>query len=218
VLATVSLVTAVCVALCRPADAAFVDFDNLDEGVQASDVLASSGVVLTTVSITDTVAVGDTIAVQNPDARFEVLDDPEIAVSPPNFAVPYGQGLNDVIMFFGSPVRNVSLRTDHYDNDGPDVVRLLALAPTNIGNQFKVLAIAEGLDDALEAPADTLSLNLDTPFQFAVFQITTELEGFDNLAFGSVGAAPATSNWGLALLAAVFLLWGMRRLRLSFRR
>jgi hypothetical protein len=209
------LVSCAAVALCRPAYAVTVNFDALTQGVQLGNVLAASGVILTTGNVPDTVMVGDTITLANPVSGFEVFAQSGNAVSPPNFATASGVGLNDVLISFISPVTFVSLRTDHFAPEAPDVVRLLALAPTGTPNQFQVLAIAQGSDDAGSAPADTLSVDLGgAPFGFALFQTTTEPEGFDDLMFTLAPLpAPSLSAWGMIVLSGLLVWWGMRALR-----
>src|SRR5262249_11220903 len=99
--------------------------------------------------------------------------------------------------------------------EGPDIVRLLALAPTANPDQFVVLAIAEGLDNATMPPGNLLSVTLGgVPFSFALFQVTTEAEGFDDLTFQTVTGAAVPEPGSLLLwLVGVggFLLIGRKR-------
>lgn len=208
-------VSCAAVALCAPAHAVVVNFDGLTAGVQQGNVLAGSGVVFTTGDVPDAVNVGDTITLANPVSEFEVFAQPANAVSPPNFATARNVGVKDVLISFISPVTFVSLRTDHFAPESAEVVRLLALAPTGTPNQFQVLAIAQGLDDAVSAPADTLSVALGgTPFRFALFQTTTEAEGFDDLTFTLAPfAAPSLNVWGMIVLSGLLVWWGRCALR-----
>lgn len=206
------------VVFCGPASAVTVNFDALAGGVHQGDALAGSGVTFTTGNIPDAVMVGDTIALAGPDPEFEVFAQPANAVSPPNFATARNVGLNDLLMAFSAPVTGVSLRTDHFSPESADIVRLLALAPTGSANTFRVLAIAEGFDNAVSAPGDTLSVDLGgAPFSYALFQTTTEPEGFDDLTFTFIPVrAPALSERGAILLASVLVLcgmWAIARLR-----
>lgn len=203
------------------AQAVTVNFDSLAAGVQPGNVLASSGVTFTTGNIPDAVAVGNIITLAGPIAQFEVFAQPTNAVSPPNFATALGVGLNDLLMSFTTPVTSVSVRTDHFSPETPEIVRLLALAPTGNPNEYTILAIAQGQDDAVSAPADTLSVSLGgTPFSFALFQTTTEAEGFDDLTFApaATAAIPTSSAWGTFALAGLLGLWGLWRLRQVRRR
>ena len=59
---------------------------------------------------------------------------------------------------FRVPVTSVQLTTDDVPGEFPDVVRLLALAPTGTPFQFQGLAVAQGLDDATTSPANQLSV------------------------------------------------------------
>ncbi len=189
-----------------------VNFDSLTAGVQAGNVLASSGVTFTTGNIPDAVAVGNVITLAGPNPQFEVFAQPAFAVSPPNFATALSVGLNDLLMSFTAPITSVSLRTDHFVPETPDIVRLLALASTGNPNEYRILAIAEGFDDAVSAPADTLSVTLGgTPFSFALFQTTTEGEGFDDLTFvqsAQIASIPALSGWGVVMLVGLLALLG----------
>ena len=59
----------------------------------------------------------------------------------------------------------------------------VAVAPTGNPNEFQVIAVAEAFDNATTSPGNLLSLAGLPPFSFAIFQTTTEQEGFDNLNF-----------------------------------
>jgi hypothetical protein len=103
-------------------------------------------------------------------------------VSPPNFAVATDGGFGDVFMSFASPITSLSLLTDDTGGEAADVVRLLALKSLGGGN-YEVIAVAVGSDDATTSPANLLEVNVPAGFSFAVFQTTTEQEGFDDLTF-----------------------------------
>ncbi len=199
--------------LCGSASAVTVNFDALAAGSYSGNALAALGVTFTTGTIPDTVNVGDVITLASPVSGFEVFNQPTNAVSPPNFATALGVGTNDLLMSFSSPVTSVRVRTDHFSPESADLVRLLALAPTGNPNEFQVLAIAQGFDNATSAPGDTLAVSMATPFSFALFQTTTEPEGFDDLTFFGPFAAPNMNEWGIALLSGALILMGTRALR-----
>lgn len=111
-------------------------------------------------------------------------------------------------MAFSTPVTSVQLTTDDAGGEDADIVRLLALAQTGNPNEFVVLAVAQGLDDATTSPANQLGVSLATPLSFALFQVTTEAEGFDNLTFNQV-----PEPTGLALVALALLAVGVGRRR-----
>lgn len=208
----VAIVAALSV-LCASARAVTVNFDTLPAGSYAGNALAALGVTFTTGTIPDSVNVGDVITLASPVSGFEVFNQPANAVSPPNFATALGVGTNDLLMSFSSPVTSVRVRTDHFSPESSDVVRLLALAPTGNPNEFQVLGIAQGSDNATSAPGDTLAVSMATPFSFALFQTTTEAEGFDDLTFFGPLAAPGMNQRGFALLFVALILLGTRALR-----
>ena len=165
-----------------------VNFDNLNTGVNPGNVLAASGVTFTTCQTPDAVAVGDIIVISNPVDQFEILTEDgfsEDAISSPNFAVGLGLGTSDVLMTFADPVNEVALFSDDCPSETPDLIRLLALNPTDKVNEFKVVAIHNGLDDASDFLhiGNYMFVESNTKFSAALFQTITEAEGFDNLTF-----------------------------------
>ena len=70
------------------------------------------------------------------------------------------------------------------------------------------LAVTEAVDNATTSPGNFLSLAGLSPFSFAIFQTTTEQEGFDNLTFTTV---PEPGSYALLALGLVAL--GMMRRR-----
>ena len=160
-----------------------ITFDNQPAGIRTGDALLASGVEFTTVASHGAVTVGSALTLCEPDPRFSVFSDSS-SISPPKFAVPLDGGGNDLLIHFTSPVTSVSLTTDDYPYEGPDIVRLLALSPTSNPLKYTVLDIAEGWDNALTAPYNLLAVdNGGLGFSFALFQATTETEGFDDLTF-----------------------------------
>jgi hypothetical protein len=179
-----------------------IDFDDLeadgfignDPGIYPANQYVGSGVTFRTGTIDGAVAVGNVITLNDLVDEFELLGGPgQPAISKPNIVIPRGGGpASDLLMVFTAPVTSVSVTSDNYVLDpGPppfpesaEVIRLLALGATADPNQFTVLAVDEKLDDAVSPPDNLLSVNLgDTPFPFALLEITTEQEGFDDLTF-----------------------------------
>jgi len=182
----------------QPASAVLVDFDNLARGDQTGNVLAASGVTFATGSIPNAIAAPFTFS--NFDPRFSIFA--SSAVSQPNIAVALGGGLNDVLMSFSTPITDISVNSDSAPAEIADVIRLIAVAPTGNPNEFQVIAVAEALDNETTSPGNLLSLTGLPPFSFAIFQTTTEQEGFDNLNFTTV---PEPGSYALLALGLVAL-------------
>jgi hypothetical protein len=185
------------------ASATVVDFDSVAAAaggtVFAGGTFASEGVSFQSGSISSgPFVVGEVITFASPEPFLLVLGNPN-AISGPNFAAASGVfgGLDDILMSFSTPVTSVSLVTDDADSENADVVRLLALTPTGMPFQFTVVAIANGFDDGTTPLANLLSVSPGgLPFSFALFQVTTEAEGFDDLTF-----TPVAEPGGITLLA-----------------
>jgi hypothetical protein len=177
------------------ASATTITFDELpavSNNTQAGNTYDPLGIHISTLqSIPDTVAVGDTITVTPFSDTFWLISNAGGAgsISNPNFAAATNGGANEVLFSFSTPITSLSLQTDSTAGEAADVVRLLALqliAP----NQFQVLAIASGLDNATTFPANFLQVT-GLGFSYAIFQTTTEQEGFDNVVFTPI-PEPAT--------------------------
>jgi hypothetical protein len=192
------------VGAAQPASAGFIDFDNLAPGNQNGNVLAASGVTFATGNIPNAIAAPFTFS--NFDPNFSIFA--SSAVSQPNIAVALGGGLNDVLMSFSTPITAISVNSDSAAAEVGDVIRLIAVAPTGNPNEFQVIAVAEAVDNATTSPGNFLSLAGLPPFSFAIFQTTTEQEGFDNLTFTTV---PEPGSYALLALGLVAL--GMMRRR-----
>lgn len=190
----------------QPASAVLIDFDSLAAGEQNGDVLAASGVTFATGSIPNMIVGPFTFL--NFDPRFSIFA--SSAVSLPNIAVALGGGFNDVLMSFSTPITSISVNSDSAPGEAADVIRLIALAPTGNPNEFQVIAVAEAFDNATTSPGNLLSLAGLPPFSFAIFQTTTEQEGFDNLNFTPV---PVPEPGSYALLALGLIALGMVRRR-----
>lgn len=104
------------------------------------------------------------------------------AISAPNFVIPFGGSPDGcVLMKFSAPVVRVALTTDRCLGEKRDLVRLSALKFTSARQPFTILAITEAFDNATTKPDNRLEVQSTTPFLFALFQCTTEREGFDDL-------------------------------------
>jgi hypothetical protein len=215
----------------RLALATLIDFDDVSvdgtignsPGILPGNQYASRGVLFRTGSLTGTVSVGGTVtlippsippfAPSDPIDEFEVIDTIS-SISSPNLAIARGGGLNDLLMIFTTPVTSVRLTSDDFPpslGEAPDIIRLMALAPTSTPNQFTVLAFDEKLDNAVSSPDNLLSVTLGgTPFSYALFQVTTEQEGFDDLSFDPVRAVPEPPALALAGIGLV-AMWRSRQ-------
>ena len=180
-------------------------------GVYSGDHYASQGILIRTGELI--AGPGGTGIFTNVINSFEVLGGPgQPAVSLPNFAIPLGSGTRDVLFIFTKPVTSVSLTSDKFSPETPDVIRLGAFQATSTPNQFTLLGFDQKLDNAVSAPANLLSISLGgQSFSYAVFQINTESEGFDDLTFTPI---PEPSSMLLISLGAICLLSS----RTSFRR
>ena len=190
----------------QPASAVLIDFDNLAAGDQNGNVLAASGVTFATGTIPNVIVGPFTFS--NFDPRFSIFS--SSAVSLPNIAVALGGGLNDVLMSFSTPITSISVNSDSAPGEGADVIRLIAVAPTGNPNEFQVIAVAEAFDNATTSPGNLLSLAGLPAFSFAIFQTTTEQEGFDNLNFTPT-RVPEPGTYALLALGMVALSVMRRR-------
>lgn len=215
-LATLGAFALLAASPCSLADPAVLNFDTVTAGENGSlfpgNTFAAQGVTFTSGSIPNTVdAAGETFTLASIDNQLLVLGNNN-NISIPNFAAASGVfGIsNDLLMSFSIPVTSVQVTTDDAspDGGGAQIVRLLALAATANPNEFSVLAAAQGLDDATTSPANQLSVALATPFSFALFQVTTEAEGFDNLVFNAV---PEPASFGFVALGLVLVAITLRR-------
>jgi hypothetical protein len=199
----------------RPAGAlpVTINFDDLpaaSDNLQSGSTYSSLGVFMSTLnSIPDTVdSAGDAFVASCLSDTFWLISNAN-SVSPPNFAAATNGGFNEVLIFFATPVTSVDLQTDDTPGENPDVVRLLAVERL-AGFNFEVLAADSGLDHAVTAPDNTLHIDLGgTPFSYAVFQTTTEQEGFDNLQFNQVADVPEPAS--LLLVASGLVAFARRR-------
>jgi hypothetical protein len=123
----------------------------------------------------------------------------------------------DILLTFTTPVTYVAVHSDRYPNDPPnnsfdpngDPIRLAALAPTPLANQFSVLAFDQKRDDAIGPPDDLLAIDLGgRPFSYALIEVIDEREEFDNLRFIQV---PEPSTAVLLVIGCVAILIIRRR-------
>jgi hypothetical protein len=209
--ATVFFLTFTCSAATCAGALVVLDFDTVPAAsggtLYPGATFAASGVTFTSGSIPNAVSVGTVFTLTNIDAQMLVVGNGN-SISPPNFAAASSVFLgtaDDLLMSFATPVTSLQLTTDDANPDagGADVVRLLALESTGNPSEYRVLASVSGLDDAISSPGNLLSVNLSgTPFSFALFQATTEPEGFDNLTFNVV---PEPSSFLLLAVLSVSL-------------
>lgn len=193
-----------------PAQAVVIDFEGLPNGENAGNVLAASGVTFATGTIPNVLT--PTITFTPVSASFDVFNPNICAISGTACALAHLGGTNDLLMSFSTPVTSVSLTSDDAPGEVPDVIRLLALAATGTPNQFTLLSSAQGLDDAVTSPGNQLTVtNGGLPFSFALFQTTTEQEGFDDLTFSPVPEPMTLLLWGTTMTGLGLARWRQQR-------
>lgn len=199
------------VALAVPAEAApiLVNFDTPEATsnptVVPGTTFSAFGVTFTTVlrSGSGTPIVGGMTTLSSVGTDMRLYEGPN-AFSADQFAGPEpGGGANDLLMQFSTPITRVSVVSDQ-TVEGADTIRLIALRSLG-GGTFEVLGFAAGLDNAIGLPSSLLAVDLGpTSFSYALFEITTEQEGFDDLRFETVGhAVPEPGTLALLSLALV---------------
>jgi PEP-CTERM motif-containing protein len=200
-------------------NATTITFDNLPavtNNTQSGSTYDAQGIHISTLlSIPATVdAVGDTFTATSLSDTFWLISNAGGAgsISPPNFAAATGGLLNEVLFSFSTPITSLSLQTDNTPGEIADTVRLLGLQSIGL-NQYEVIAVASGLDNATMLPANFLQVT-GGPFSYAIFQTTTEQEGFDNIEFTPV-PEPATLTLLSSSLAG--LAYRARRKRRAAR-
>lgn len=164
---------------------------------------ASMGVVFQTGQISGEISAGNVInwTLVSPLLTVYSNDD---AVSGQNFIGAYNTNrLDSVLMQFDAEdVNFVSLHTD-LALEGADLVRLIALR--QVAGGFEVLNYMEAWDNALTMQDSYMEVFTgDTMMTHAIFQITTEREGFDNLTFGNA-VIPAPGAGALAMAGLVMV-------------
>jgi hypothetical protein len=206
-----------------------VNFDDVNvpggdgnESTYAGNLYASSGVLFSTGDLdADLFAVGDLISYAKLNDNIDIANSSASSVSRPNIVLPSPPAkvdgsivtFHDLLMMFTTPVTSVNVTSDSYCCETPDVIRLLALQPTATPNQFQVLAIDVGLDNAVTSPGNLLAVDVGRlPFSNALIQIRTEYEGFDDLTFTKVPEPSTVWLAALVLVAAVARNVACRRL------
>lgn len=164
----------------------------------AANLYRQHGLLMETCDLTGTPRIGRNVRLINPVAGFEVLGGPDQPfISPYNFVIPAGRGTHDLLLTFDEPVVAVSVVSDRFRGERADLIRLMILEPIQVPTEstknrnrvvrqadFRVLAGTEKWDNAVSAPDNILSVDLKgEPFQYVLFECTTESEGFDDLKF-----------------------------------
>jgi hypothetical protein len=169
------------------------------------DVYSSLGISFASGDIPDAVNLGDVITLSNRTEQFSIISNTSPR-SAPNFAGAEGLGLRDTLMTFSQRATSVSLDLDANFGEPADLVRLLGLQATGTPNSFRILAITEMLDNV----SSRVTINsTSSAFDAAIFQVTTETEGFDNLVVTSV--PEPSSAMGFATCAAIIAIGRRRR-------
>jgi hypothetical protein len=175
-----------------------INFDGsgMAPGVHAGNIYLDRGVRITSCQSPNNIKVGGTITLTGQEPWFEIWQW-GWAVSPPNYLLPLNVGVTDVLLTFTVPVTSVELDLDLYGFETvPNNIRLVALEPAG-GNSYTVLKYSEAADGKAAAPATHLAVNDGgTAFSAALFQVLTELEGFDNLKFATTGPIPTPPEEG----------------------
>jgi hypothetical protein len=189
--------TLACVGISRPAGAATINFDEIavapgTGSIRPANQYAAQGVTIQTVlSVTDTLGLGDIFTATVFQNAF-IVANTDAAVSPSNLAL-YDRVVNgfvtfasdEVLMTFATPMTHVSVNSDDADAEVADVIRLLGLRSLG-GGQYQIVAIASAFDNQTTPAGTLMSIVCPITCDAAIFEQTTEQEGFDNLTFGSV--------------------------------
>jgi hypothetical protein len=171
----------------------------------------SQGVQFTTGAIdTDTFAVGDVLTFAKWKDQVLLSRFDSFANSQPNVLFPGpvsnfdpipGESIRsllgflptsrqvyfDILLTFSVPVTHVEIMSDMALFDPPDPLRLVALKPDAMLSQYHVLGYDEKYDDAVAPPTNLLSIDLGgKSFSYALVEVVSEAEAFDNLRFTQV--------------------------------
>ena len=186
------------------AHAVLIDFDDQAvAGVQAAagNLYRAQGITFSSGNMSPdlnaAIAVGNIFTLTGIQDEFVLINNAN-AVSNPNFAGARSLGLQDTLMAFSSPISSLSLHSDD-TVESSQIIRLLSLLATGNPNEYQVLAFDEKFDSAVAEPGNLLSLNVPAGFSYALFQVTTEQEGFDDVSFtflenGGGGVVPEPAS------------------------
>lgn len=209
-------------ALNSEAHAVLINFDDQAvAGVQAAagNLYSAQGITFSSGNMSPdlnaAIAVGNIFTLTGIQNEFVLINNAN-AVSNPNFAGARSLGLQDTLMAFSSPISSLSLHSDD-TGESAQIIRLLSLLATGNPNEYQVLAFDEKFDNAVAEPGNLLSLNVPAGFSYALFQVTTEQEGFDDVSFAfrqepGAGVIPEPSTLSLLGLGVIGLL---RRKKIS---
>jgi hypothetical protein len=153
------------------------------------DLFAAQGVTFRTVRLSGTVAAGAVVTLAPIADGLRLYRDAG-AISGQQSAGPaLGGGYNDLLMRFDRPVRSVSLTSDDMV-ESANPIRLIALEATDTSDRFRVVDFVDALDDAVASPQNLLALAPADSFSFALFEVRTQQEAFDDLGFAFAAVTP----------------------------
>lgn len=180
-----------------PTRAVVIDFESpAIAGTSADmpgDTFASRGVTFRTVRLSGTVGTGAIVTLAPIADGLRIYRDAS-AISGSQGAGPaQGGGYNDLLMRFDRSLRSLSLTSDDMA-ETPNPLRLIALAATETADRFRVVDFVEAFDDAVAAPANLLALAPSAGFDYALFEVRNQQEGFDDLTFAFAAIDPAPGS------------------------
>ncbi|MFO0294022.1 MAG: hypothetical protein ACK51F_11855 [Rhodospirillales bacterium] len=200
-LATLLACVAFACTLPATARAVLIDFESPAIAGTVADIpgdsLAAQGIAFRTVRLSGTVGIGAVVTLAPIADGLRIYRDAS-AISGRQGAGPaQGGGYNDLLMRFDRPLRSLSLTSDDMV-ETPNPLRLIALAATETTDRFRVVDFVEAFDDAIAAPGNLLALAPSASFDFALFEVRNQQEGFDDLsfAFAAVDPSPGTPPTG----------------------
>lgn len=195
--ALLKIAVALACAVPGPAQAVVIDFEApAISGTSADipgDTFASRGVTFRTVRLSGNVVTGAIVTLAPIADGLRIYRDAS-AISGSQGAGPaQGGAYNDLLMRFDRSLRSLSLTSDDMA-ETPNPLRLIALAATDATDRFRVVDFVDAFDDAIAAPANLLALSPSANFDYALFEVRNQQEGFDDLtfAFAAVDPAPGT--------------------------
>jgi hypothetical protein len=182
------------------------DGDGLVLGSNPGAFYAGMGVLFDQVNGGATATGGQNLGTLSPGSGDFLMYRGNGAVSEANYI--YAGGTNDLLMTFTQAVTSISVDIDIYQPESADDVRLAALVRNGDGT-YSVLAVSATVADN---PVSTITLTVapGQSFLYAIFQSTTEQEGFDNLTF-QVIPLPSAALMGTAGLAGLGFFSRRRR-------